>query len=400
MSYRRGRGPRASPASSPQRARRRLLLRALPAPAVRGDRARRRARVRRWSRVFAPWVAPYGPTRRTSTRSSPKPSLDHLLGTDELGRDILSRIIWGARASIQAGVLATLLAIVIAVPIGLVAGYYRGWIDPVISRITDVLLAFPFLILAVGLAAILGPSLLNATIAIGIGAVPGLIRDHPRRDARAAGGGLRPRRGRERRVRPRHPGRHIVPNMTQHAARAGDGDDSRRDHRRGGALVPRPRRPAADAVLGRDARRRAGVPRPRRRGSRSTPASRSSSARSRSTCSATACATSSTRGRGAERDAAARRRATSRCGSRPTTARRRRSTGSRSRSRPARCSGSSASRAAARASRSMAILRLLADSAVVSGDGFLRGRRPARRARRAPAAGSADARSPSSSRSR
>ena len=85
---------------------------------------------------------------------------------------MLSRIIWGARASMQAGVLATLLAMAIAVPIGLVAGYYRGWVDTVIARITDVLLAFPFLILAVGLAAILGPSLLNATLALGIGAAP------------------------------------------------------------------------------------------------------------------------------------------------------------------------------------------------------------------------------------
>ena len=68
--------------------------------------------------------------RPTSTRLLAKPSLDHLLGTDELGRDILSRIIWGARASIQAGVLATLLAMAIGVPIGLVAGYYRGWVDP------------------------------------------------------------------------------------------------------------------------------------------------------------------------------------------------------------------------------------------------------------------------------
>ena len=107
---------------------------------------------------------------RTSTRCSRSRRWDHLLGTDELGRDVLSRIIWGARASIQAGVLATLLAIVIGVPIGLVAGYYRGWIDPVISRLTDVVLAFPFLILAVGLAAILGPSLRNATIALGVGA--------------------------------------------------------------------------------------------------------------------------------------------------------------------------------------------------------------------------------------
>ena len=126
--------------------------------------------------IFAPWVAPYSPSETDFEALLAKPSLDHLLGTDELGRDILSRIIWGARASIQAGVFATLLAIVIAVPIGLVAGYFRGWADVVISRLTDVLLAFPFLILAVGLAAILGPSLLNATLAIGIAAVPGLVR--------------------------------------------------------------------------------------------------------------------------------------------------------------------------------------------------------------------------------
>ena len=126
--------------------------------------------------IFAPWVAPYSPSETDFDALLAKPSLDHLLGTDELGRDILSRIIWGARASIQAGVFATLLAIVIAVPIGLVAGYFRGWADLVISRLTDVLLAFPFLILAVGLAAILGPSLLNATLAIGIAAVPGLVR--------------------------------------------------------------------------------------------------------------------------------------------------------------------------------------------------------------------------------
>jgi peptide/nickel transport system permease protein len=127
--------------------------------------------------VFAPWVAPYSASDTDFDSLLTGPGFHgHLLGTDELGRDILSRIIWGARASIQAGVFATLLAIAIAVPIGLVAGYYRGWADLVISRITDVLLAFPFLILAVGLAAILGPSLLNATLAIGIGAVPGLVR--------------------------------------------------------------------------------------------------------------------------------------------------------------------------------------------------------------------------------
>jgi peptide/nickel transport system permease protein len=126
--------------------------------------------------ILAPWIAPYKDSATDFTALLAKPSAKHLLGTDELGRDVLSRVIWGARASIQAGVLATLLAMAIAVPIGLIAGYYRGWVDPIISRLTDVLLAFPFLILAVGLAAILGPSLLNATLALGIGSAPVLIR--------------------------------------------------------------------------------------------------------------------------------------------------------------------------------------------------------------------------------
>jgi peptide/nickel transport system permease protein len=126
--------------------------------------------------IFAPWVAPYSPSATDFNALLAQPSWQHLLGTDGLGRDILSRIIWGGRASMQAGVLATIIGMAIGVPIGLVAGYYRGWVDPVISRITDVLLAFPFLILAVGLAAILGPSLLNATIALAIGVAPGFIR--------------------------------------------------------------------------------------------------------------------------------------------------------------------------------------------------------------------------------
>ena len=164
--------------------------------------------------VFAPILAPYDPNATDFDAILEKRSREHLLGTDELGRDVLSRIIFGARASILAGVFATLLAIVIAVPIGLVAGFYRGWIDPVISRLTDVLLAFPFLILAVGLAAILGPSLTNATIALGLAAAPGLIRV-----ARAEALSLRE----EDYVRAavangagdvRILGRHIVPNMT------------------------------------------------------------------------------------------------------------------------------------------------------------------------------------------
>ena len=124
----------------------------------------------------APWLAPYPPGATDFNSLIAPPSAEHLLGTDALGRDVLSRIIWGARASIQAGFFATMLALLIAVPIGLVAGYYRGWVDTVVARVTDVLLAFPFIILAVGLSAILGPSLLNATIALGVGAAPGIVR--------------------------------------------------------------------------------------------------------------------------------------------------------------------------------------------------------------------------------
>jgi peptide/nickel transport system permease protein len=126
--------------------------------------------------IFAPWIAPYKASATDFNAVLAHPSSKHVFGTDFLGRDELSRVIWGARASMQAGFFATVLAMLIAVPIGLVAGYYRGWVDTVIARLTDVLLAFPFLILAVGLAAILGPSLLNATLALGIGAMPPLIR--------------------------------------------------------------------------------------------------------------------------------------------------------------------------------------------------------------------------------
>jgi peptide/nickel transport system permease protein len=126
--------------------------------------------------AFAPWLAPHDPAAIDVNALLAPPSHEHPLGTDAIGRDLLSRIIFGARASILAGVFATMLAMTIAVPIGVLAGYFRGWLDPIVARVTDVLLAFPFLILAVGLAAILGPSLLNATIALGVGAAPGLIR--------------------------------------------------------------------------------------------------------------------------------------------------------------------------------------------------------------------------------
>jgi peptide/nickel transport system permease protein len=126
--------------------------------------------------VFAPWIAPHRSGYTDFEHILAHPSSQYPLGTDELGHDELSRIIWGARASMQVGVLATLLAMVVAVPIGMLGGYYRGWIDTFIARTTDVLLSFPFVILGVGLAAILGPSLTNATLALGIAAIPGFIR--------------------------------------------------------------------------------------------------------------------------------------------------------------------------------------------------------------------------------
>src|SRR5262249_49072434 len=88
----------------------------------------------------------------------------------------LSRVMFGARASLEAGVLSTLLALVVGVPLGLAAGYFRGWWDPVISRLTDVALSFPYLILAVGLAAIFGASLTNVVVALGIAAIPWVVR--------------------------------------------------------------------------------------------------------------------------------------------------------------------------------------------------------------------------------
>jgi peptide/nickel transport system permease protein len=126
--------------------------------------------------LFAPVLAPYEPTQTSfSATFLPPGAAGHLLGTDSLGRDILSRILFGTRASLVVGVLSVLLALVVGVPLGLLAGYF-GKLDSVISRLTDLVLAFPFLILAVGLAAIRGASLSNAALAIGIAQVPGMIR--------------------------------------------------------------------------------------------------------------------------------------------------------------------------------------------------------------------------------
>jgi peptide/nickel transport system permease protein len=126
--------------------------------------------------VLAPWIAPYDPTQQTWTAIRKPPSWQHWFGTDESGRDLLSRVIFGARASLLAGVVSVSIALGLGVPIGLLAGYGGRWIDAVIGRMTDAMLACPFLILAIALAAFLGPSLQNAMIAIGITAAPIFVR--------------------------------------------------------------------------------------------------------------------------------------------------------------------------------------------------------------------------------
>jgi peptide/nickel transport system permease protein len=161
----------------------------VPAPAASRPHALRRV-LRRKAAAFgglvilffvvvalaAPWLAPYDPLATSWSAIRKAPSAAHWLGTDEIGRDVLSRVIFGSRASLAAGVVAVLIALAIGVPVGLLAGYAGGKTDLLVSRLTDALLACPFLILAIALAAFLGPSLTNAMIAIGISATPVFVR--------------------------------------------------------------------------------------------------------------------------------------------------------------------------------------------------------------------------------
>jgi peptide/nickel transport system permease protein len=126
--------------------------------------------------LLAPGIAPYDPLATSWSAVRKAPSAGHWFGTDEIGRDVLSRVVWGTRASLLAGVVSVSISLVFGVPIGLAAGYLGGWIDALISRMTDAMLACPFLILAIALAAFLGPSLTNAMIAIGISATPVFVR--------------------------------------------------------------------------------------------------------------------------------------------------------------------------------------------------------------------------------
>ena len=122
--------------------------------------------------ILAPLVSPYDPLATNWTIVRKPPSLLHPFGTDEIGRDVLARVIWGTRASLLSGLVSVSLALAAGVPIGLVSGYWGGMIDGTLMRMVDAMLAIPFLILAIALAAFLGPNLVNAMIAIGVSQMP------------------------------------------------------------------------------------------------------------------------------------------------------------------------------------------------------------------------------------
>ncbi len=126
--------------------------------------------------LLAPWLAPYDPYASDLENSLKPPSPRHPLGTDELGRDVLSRILYGARLSLVIGTIAVAIGVVLGVPVGLVSGYLGGRFDLVVQRAIDVLLAFPSTILAILLVTILGVGLVNVMIAVGIVSVPTYAR--------------------------------------------------------------------------------------------------------------------------------------------------------------------------------------------------------------------------------
>jgi peptide/nickel transport system permease protein len=126
--------------------------------------------------VFAPMIAPYSINEQDLSLRLQAPSKEHLFGTDDFGRDIFSRVIYGARISLWVGFFSVLGSVIVGSLLGIIAGYYGRWIDGIISRIFDIMLAFPSILLAIGIVAVLGPSLKNALIAIAIINIPNFGR--------------------------------------------------------------------------------------------------------------------------------------------------------------------------------------------------------------------------------
>lgn len=128
------------------------------------------------SALLAPVIAPYDPTEQHQTASLVRPSKDYPLGTDVLGRDVLSRLLWGGRQSLRVGLLAVAIGAVVGTSLGLLAGFYEGLLGNAIMRLVDLLLALPGILLALTIVAAIGPSLENLNIAVGISAIPGYVR--------------------------------------------------------------------------------------------------------------------------------------------------------------------------------------------------------------------------------
>lgn len=126
--------------------------------------------------IFAPLLAPYSYSEQNVLNDNASPSAEHLLGTDDLGRDILSRLIYGTRQSLQMGIFSVAIGAVIGIIVGSISGYFGSWVDNLCMRLLDIYQAIPMFLLCVALAAILGPSLRNAIIALGLGVVPGFAR--------------------------------------------------------------------------------------------------------------------------------------------------------------------------------------------------------------------------------
>lgn len=122
--------------------------------------------------VLAPWIAPHDPLQSSFAKRLQPPSAEHWLGTDELGRDMLSRLLYGARISLRVGLISVAIGIVIGVPLGAISAYYGGWVDLIVQRVIDVMLAFPGILLAIVLVSTLGVGLENVMIAVGIVSIP------------------------------------------------------------------------------------------------------------------------------------------------------------------------------------------------------------------------------------
>jgi len=212
--------------------------------------------------AFAPFIAPYDPIKVNILDQLQPPSFQHWLGTDDLGRDVFSRVLWGSRVSLSVGVISVTIGFLIGVSVGLMAGYLGGTFDLLAMRVIDALLAFPALVLAIAITASLGPQIQNAMIAIGIVAIPGY--------ARLTRGQVLSVRSREFILAARTVGvpprrivlRHIFPNIANdRARRAGHARHRVRDPRRGGALVPRSRAPAPVSLVGAGHQLLAALPR-------------------------------------------------------------------------------------------------------------------------------------------